>query len=189
MRFESRDRRPCWHGRAARLANSCSLRRSRLDGMAEQPLANRKDHAVPTEMVERIVPTRSRPPCGLEPHLLRTYKVNEEPAFAKRVKDIVGLYLSPPDNAMCRVSTRRRRSLRATTPSSIATTSSPARRAPITLHRVQRVARRRAPAGQHRLYDHRAPQVVLHARRHARARVVKRSCVAPASVCCRSRKN
>jgi transposase len=101
----------------------------RVDGLAEQPKAGRQDHAVPSEVVERIVQTTLSPPPagrtrwttrllakkfkltsptvskilranGLKPHLVRTYKVSKDPAFAKKVKDIVGLYLKPPDNAI-----------------------------------------------------------------------------------------
>jgi transposase len=100
-----------------------------VDGLAEQPKAGRKDHAVPAETVEKIVQTTLSPPPagrsrwttrllakkfkvtsatvsrilranGLKPHLVRTYKVSRDPEFATKVKDIVGLYLSPPDNAI-----------------------------------------------------------------------------------------
>ena len=37
---------------------------------------------------------------GLKPHLVRTYKVSRDPAFAAKVKDVVGLYLNPPENAI-----------------------------------------------------------------------------------------
>src|ERR1051325_9656051 len=37
---------------------------------------------------------------GLKPHLSRTYKVSRDPAFAAKVKDVVGLYLNPPENAI-----------------------------------------------------------------------------------------
>lgn len=37
---------------------------------------------------------------GLKPHLVRTYKVSRDPAFAAKVKDVVGLYLKPPENAI-----------------------------------------------------------------------------------------
>lgn len=100
-----------------------------VDGLEEQPKAGRKDHAVPAETVEKIVQTTLSPPPagrsrwttrllarkfkltsatvskilranGLKPHLVRTYKVSRDPKFAEKVKDIVGLYLSPPDNAI-----------------------------------------------------------------------------------------
>lgn len=37
---------------------------------------------------------------GLKPHLVRTYKVSRDPEFTAKVKDVVGLYLNPPDNAI-----------------------------------------------------------------------------------------
>jgi transposase len=100
-----------------------------VDGLAEQAKAGRKDHAVPSEKVERIVQTTLSPPPagrtrwttrllgkkfgltsatvgkilranGLKPHLVRTYKVSRDPAFAAKVTDVVGLYLNPPENAI-----------------------------------------------------------------------------------------
>ena len=100
-----------------------------VDGLAEQPKAGRKDHAVPAETVEKIVQTALSPPPagrsrwttrllgkkykltsatvskilranGLKPHLVRTYKVSRDPEFSEKVKDVVGLYLCPPDNAI-----------------------------------------------------------------------------------------
>jgi hypothetical protein len=37
---------------------------------------------------------------GLKPHLSRTYKVSRDPAFASKVKDVVGLYLNPRESAV-----------------------------------------------------------------------------------------
>jgi transposase len=37
---------------------------------------------------------------GLKPHLTRTFKLSNDPKFAEKVVDIVGLYLDPPDNAV-----------------------------------------------------------------------------------------
>jgi transposase len=102
---------------------------SGVEGLAERPRAGRKDHAVVPETIERIVQTTLSPPPagrtrwtvrllgkqfglasptiskilrenGLKPHLVRTYKVSRDPAFAAKVTDIVGLYLNPPDNAI-----------------------------------------------------------------------------------------
>ena len=36
----------------------------------------------------------------LKPHRLKTFKISNDPHFADKVVDVVGLYLSPPDNAM-----------------------------------------------------------------------------------------
>src|SRR6516225_7610619 len=37
---------------------------------------------------------------GLKPHLTRTFKLSNDPNFAEKVRDIVGLYLNPPDRAL-----------------------------------------------------------------------------------------
>jgi transposase len=37
---------------------------------------------------------------NLKPHLIRTFKISNDPSFVEKVKDIVGLYLNPPDKAM-----------------------------------------------------------------------------------------
>jgi transposase len=111
----------------------CRIRRRFIDGgvegLADQPKAGRKDHAISPELVERIVNTALSPPPagrarwttrllardigvvsstvskvlranGLKPHLVRTYKVSRDPEFAAKVRDVVGLYLNPPDNAI-----------------------------------------------------------------------------------------
>jgi transposase len=100
-----------------------------IDGLADQPKAGRKDHAVPPEVIERVVQTAMGPPPagrsrwtprllgrelnlasgtisailranGLKPHRTRTYKVSKDPEFASKVRDVVGLYLNPPENAI-----------------------------------------------------------------------------------------
>ena len=37
---------------------------------------------------------------GLKPHRTQTFKVSNDPRFAEKLVDIVGLYLNPPDNAL-----------------------------------------------------------------------------------------
>ena len=37
---------------------------------------------------------------GLKPHLTAQFKVSNDPAFEEKLRDIVGLYLSPPENAV-----------------------------------------------------------------------------------------
>lgn len=100
-----------------------------VQGLEERPKAGRQDHAVPAETVEHILQlAMSPPPAGrsrwttrllgeevgvtsgcvsdmlrrhhLKPHLSRTYKVSHDPQFAAKVKDVVGLYLHPPDHAI-----------------------------------------------------------------------------------------
>lgn len=38
--------------------------------------------------------------CGLKPHRYKTFKLSNDPFFVEKVRDIVGLYLSPPTNAL-----------------------------------------------------------------------------------------
>jgi transposase len=100
-----------------------------IAGLATRPKAGRKDHAVPAATVARIVDlAMSPPPAGrsrwttrllgkavgltsgcvseelrrhdLKPHRVRTYKVSRDPAFAAKVRDVVGLYLHPPAHAV-----------------------------------------------------------------------------------------
>jgi transposase len=100
-----------------------------VEGLSDRPKAGRKDHAVPSAVVEEIVQlSMSPPPPGrarwttrlladrvgitsgtvsdilrkqeLKPHLVRTYKVSRDPQFAAKVKDVVGLYLHPPKHAI-----------------------------------------------------------------------------------------
>jgi transposase len=37
---------------------------------------------------------------GLKPHLVNSFKLSTDPMFVEKVRDIVGLYLNPPDKAM-----------------------------------------------------------------------------------------
>lgn len=100
-----------------------------VDGLATRAKTGRKDHAVPAATVERLVELAMSPPppgrsrwttrllakevdltsgCvsdvlrrnGLKPHHERTYKVSRDPEFVAKVRDIVGLYLNPPTNAV-----------------------------------------------------------------------------------------
>ena len=100
-----------------------------VEAVAERPKTGRKDHAVAPEMEQQIVELAMSPPpagrsrwttrligkqmgltsgCisdilrrnGMKPHLVRTYKVSRDPQFAAKVKDVVGLYLNPPEHAV-----------------------------------------------------------------------------------------
>jgi len=100
-----------------------------VSGLAERLRSGRKDNKVPPATIERIVQLAMSPPpagrsrwttrllakvvghtsgCvsqilrknGLKPHLVRTYKVSRDPAFAEKVDDVVGLYLNPPTHAI-----------------------------------------------------------------------------------------
>jgi hypothetical protein len=37
---------------------------------------------------------------GLQPHRTETFKLSNDPLFVEKVRDIVGLYMSPPERAL-----------------------------------------------------------------------------------------
>ena len=37
---------------------------------------------------------------GLKPHLMRTFKLSNDPHFVEKLHDVVGLYMNPPENAL-----------------------------------------------------------------------------------------
>ena len=51
--------------------------------------------AISKSTVQRVLKT-----FGLQPHRQRHFKLSTDPFFVEKVRDIVGLYLNPPDNAM-----------------------------------------------------------------------------------------
>ena len=51
--------------------------------------------AISLRSVQRIWATHR-----LQPHRIRTFKRSNDPAFAEKVEDIVGLYMDPPAHAM-----------------------------------------------------------------------------------------
>jgi transposase len=101
----------------------------RLEGLADEPRPGRP-RTIADEQVERvIVATLERPPpdhdthwstrsmarqvgmsqtaisriwraFGLKPHLEQTWKLSADPQFIDKVRDIVGLYLDPPERAL-----------------------------------------------------------------------------------------
>ena len=48
---------------------------------------------------------------GLKPHLTRNFKVSNDPRFAEKLMDVVGLYLNPPEHALVLLVMASRRSL------------------------------------------------------------------------------
>lgn len=54
-----------------------------------------KANGISVRSVQRILAEH-----GLKPHLTRTFKVSNDPEFAAKVEDIVGLYLDPPEKAI-----------------------------------------------------------------------------------------
>ncbi len=37
---------------------------------------------------------------GLKPHQVKTFKVSNDPYFEEKIRDVIGLYLNPPENAL-----------------------------------------------------------------------------------------
>ena len=100
----------------------------RLDGLSDEPRPGRP-RVISDEQIERIVTktleetpgrdthwsTRSMAAAtgmsqsavsriwrafGLKPHLVQTWKLSTDPLFVDKVRDIVGLYLNPPNNVL-----------------------------------------------------------------------------------------
>ncbi len=109
----------CWRGRFVR---------KRLDGLLDEPRPG-APRRITDAQVERVVTmTLERPPKNatrwstrsmaeasglsqtavariwrafcLQPHRAETFKLSKDPLFVEKVRDIVGLYLNPPDRAL-----------------------------------------------------------------------------------------
>ena len=50
---------------------------------------------------------RIRTAFGLQPHRAEPFQLSGDPLFVEKVRDIIGLYLSPPDRRWCSVWTKR----------------------------------------------------------------------------------
>ena len=50
--------------------------------------------------VSRATVNRIWQAFGLKPHLLETFKISTDPLFVEKVRDVVGLYLDPPERAL-----------------------------------------------------------------------------------------
>lgn len=98
-----------------------------LAGLTDEPGRGRKSWLAP-ERVRKVVTEVTQPPKGrsqwstrtmaaaagmshqsvhaiwkkndLKPHLIRTFKVSNDPRFEEKFWDIIGLYLNPPDKAL-----------------------------------------------------------------------------------------
>ena len=54
-----------------------------------------KEVGVSKATVQRVWSAR-----GLKPHLVKTFKLSNDPTFEEKLIDVVGLYLNPPEQAM-----------------------------------------------------------------------------------------
>lgn len=100
----------------------------RLDGLTDQPGRGRKRSYGPEKVGQIIHQTLTTTPSQathwstrsmaaqtgvshstvnriwrahrIKPHLVRTFKLSKDPAFAEKLRDVVGLYLNPPEHAV-----------------------------------------------------------------------------------------
>jgi hypothetical protein len=54
---------------------------------------------------------------GLQPHRVGAFKLSNDPQFAEKLKDVVGLYVDPPAHAVVRSIDEKSQSRRLTAPS------------------------------------------------------------------------
>ncbi len=106
---------------------SSRFQKEGLAGLRDAPGRGRKPSLSP-EKVNRVLTTVTQPPRGstrwstrtmaaavgishqsvhslwkandLKPHVIRTFKISNDPRFEEKFWDIVGLYLNPPDKAL-----------------------------------------------------------------------------------------
>ena len=102
--------------------------RDRLDGLADEPRPGGPRTITDAQVEEVIVRTLETTPkgathwstrdmaaasglsqssisriwrtFGLKPHLVDTFKLSKDPQFVEKVRDVVGLYLAPPEHAL-----------------------------------------------------------------------------------------
>src|SRR5271165_612230 len=102
---------------------------SRLEGLTDEPRPGRP-RTVTDEHVEKVITAtlEQEPPdgdthwstrsmarsagmsqsavsriwraFGLKPHIIETWKLSTDPQFIEKVRDVVGLYMAPPENAL-----------------------------------------------------------------------------------------
>jgi transposase len=101
----------------------------RIAGIEKDAPRPGRNPSIPAETVELIVrkTTQEKPPAathwstrtmakatgvskatvqrvwaaqGLKPHLVKTFKVSNDPQFTEKLRDVVGLYLNPPEHAL-----------------------------------------------------------------------------------------
>ncbi|MDQ0578032.1 hypothetical protein QF030_000210 [Streptomyces rishiriensis] len=95
--------------------------RDRLEDLTDESRPGRPQKITDGQVEEVVVKSLAATPkdathyradladLGLKPHLVGTFKLSD-PQFIEKVRDVVGLYLAPPEHALVRAWTRRYRS-------------------------------------------------------------------------------
>jgi transposase len=135
--------------------------RERLEGLSDEPRPGRPRAIADEQVEEVVVKALERPPpnhdthwstrsmaratgmsqtavsriwraFGLKPHLEQTWKLSADPQFIDKVRDIVGLYLDPPERALvlCVDEQSQSQALDRTAPLLPLLPTTPARRSP-----------------------------------------------------------
>jgi hypothetical protein len=89
-----------WRSRYTRQKNEALADAPRSG--APRSIDDKKVEEVITKTLE-TTPRGSNPleqPSGLKPHRVDSFKLSADPMFVEKVRDIVGLYLNPPDKAI-----------------------------------------------------------------------------------------
>jgi transposase len=106
----------------------CRFIERRLDGLVDEPRPGGPRTVTDEQVEEVVIATLERQPRDathwsrasmatesglskstigriwkafrLQPHLVDTFKISNDPLFMEKVRDVVGLYLDPPENAL-----------------------------------------------------------------------------------------
>ena len=88
-------RKPRTRDRVARLIVETTTREKPQNATHWSTRTLAKKLKVSRSMVHRVWQAN-----GLKPHLVRTFKVSNDPRFVEKLVDVVGLYLDPPEHAL-----------------------------------------------------------------------------------------
>jgi transposase len=106
---------------------SCRFKQEGISGLKDKSGRGRKP-SLATEAVAQVVSQATRPPAGrtrwsvrtmakasgishssvqriwsaqqIKPHLIKTFKISNDPCFEEKFWDVIGLYLDPPEKAL-----------------------------------------------------------------------------------------
>ena len=88
-------RRPTARSRAESQVIKKTTREKPADATHWSTRTLAKELGLSRSMIQRIWKAN-----GLRPHLVKTFKISNDPHFEDKLRDVVGLYLNPPENAL-----------------------------------------------------------------------------------------